>query len=109
MVNDGQARAPATAQDVAAGGAVRRRENTTARAGVAVRAAEARRRWCAAVARQQSMCAEQFGWESVESSTEEEKSSGKERERAQRLFYRRGRGEMRGRPAMASRCHQRRL
>jgi hypothetical protein len=83
--------------------------NTTTRVGVAVRAVEAQRRWCAAAARQQSMCAEQFGWESAESSTEGEKSSGREREKAQRPFYRRGRGEMRGRPAMASSCHQRRL
>jgi hypothetical protein len=37
---------------------------------------------------------------------EERASTGRERERARRPFYRRGRGEMRGRPAMASSCHQ---
>jgi hypothetical protein len=46
---------------------------TTVGTGVAVRAAEVRRRWCAAAARLQSLCAEQFGQESAGSSTKREK------------------------------------
>jgi hypothetical protein len=38
-----------------------------------MRAVEVRQRWCAIAARQQSLCAEQFGQESTESSTKREK------------------------------------